>query len=66
MPAAVSTRRSPCRFGGHNVQDHAVVAPVVVMAVRTAVRLPDMDLDIAATSHPIVTLDDRVGEFGAE
>ena len=48
------------------MQDHAVVAPVVVMAVRTAVRLPDMDLDIAAKSHPIVTLDDHVSEIGAE
>ncbi len=48
------------------MQDHAVVAPVVVMAVRTPVRLSDMDLDIAAKSQPIVTLDDRVGEIGAE
>ena len=36
------------------------------MAVRTPARLPDMDLDIAAKSHPIVTLDDHVSEIGAE
>ena len=43
-----------------------VVARVVVVAVRMPVRLPDVDLDVAAKDDPVVPLDDRVGEIGAE